>query len=131
MHLGSCFNYTLVVHLICSYCVSYCRAFTNYIFPGCSYTYNIPSQVSLNAFQKQELWKAVKTLLLLYFIMEFDVSSFILSVPAMNALVFSDPFAVINLPSLQMLQNIRPFSYTSQGLPTFHSCLKALMTIFF
>ena len=41
------------------------------------------------------------------------------------------PFAVINLPSLQMLQNIRPFSYTSQGLPTFHSCLKALMTIFF
>ena len=59
------------------------------------------------------------------------VSSFILSVPAMNALVFSDPFAVINLPSLQMLQNIRPFSYTSQGLPTFHSCLKALMTIFF
>ena len=59
------------------------------------------------------------------------VSSFILSVPAINALVFSDPFAVINLPSLQMLQNIRPFSYTSQGLPTFHSCLKALMTIFF
>ena len=34
------------------------------------------------------------------------------------------------LPSLQMLQDIRPFSYTSQGLPTSHSCLKALMTIY-
>ena len=59
------------------------------------------------------------------------VSSFILSVPAMNAFVFFYPVVVFNLPSLQMLQNIRPFSYTSQGLPTFHSCLKALMTIFF
>jgi len=59
------------------------------------------------------------------------VSSFILSVPAMNAFVFFDPVVVFNLPSLQMLQNIRPFSYTSQGLPTFHSSLKALMTIFF
>ena len=37
------------------------------------------------------------------------VSSFVLSVPAINALVFSYPFAVTNLPSLQMLQNIRPF----------------------